>query len=87
MEEFEQLLNYIFNEEDLYAGITSKDEQFWMISPELNCYDRYFCQTGSKEFCGGTDLDKKDYLKHEDGTICYHETFVRHLFKVNEKQK
>lgn len=80
----EELLELLFEEENLYEGITSKDEEFWSWSPELHCYDRNFCQTGSKEFCNGINLPINQYLKHEDGMICYHETFVRYLFVVKE---
>lgn len=80
----EELFELLFTEEDYYVGVTSKDDEFWKYSPELNCYDRYFCQTGSKEFCAGINLKEEQYLKHEDGMICYHETFVRHLFLVKE---
>lgn len=83
MNELEKLLDLL--QEDYYVGVTSKDKEFWQYSPELNCYDRYFCSTGSKEFCQGINLTTQDYLYHEDKTICYHEIFVRHLFKVREQ--
>jgi hypothetical protein len=64
-------------------NITHDNAEYWEGAPEANCDDRKYCNEEARDFVRNAKITHTDYLYHSDKTICYAETYLRHLFKFN----
>lgn len=66
------------------SNITSDNDEYWKGAPAENCDDRPYCHGEAKQFVIDSKITEDNYLYHADKTVCYAETYIRHLFKINE---
>jgi len=66
------------------SNITSDNEIYWQGCRDENCDDRDFCNDEAKKLVKNSNISSKDHLRHLDKTICYAETYIKYLFKLNE---